>query len=194
MIEWLEFELARFPDPAQLAEVGLATLWQIRVEKIGNRKHQHLKGLSLVGEALFEAGDFLFQPPPFGDVGVSFGGLELALSAGLVLVSPLVETVEPRLGFGDTLLSGDCSIEIDVYTTALAARDDLVATALERSGVEHDLKEKHNATPAGKARGTAPLRLRIAQQSAAERHAQPPSGTLSRRAERSAAERSAKAS
>jgi hypothetical protein len=154
------------------------------VEKIGNRKHQHLKGLSLVGEALFETGDFLFQLPPFGGVGVSLSRLELALSAGLVLVSPLVETVEPRLGFGDALLSGDCSIEIDVYTTALAARDDLVATALERSGVEHDFREKHNATSAGKARGVAPPRHEMVSN-------QPPSGTrkllsgtLSRRAER----------
>ena len=135
MIEWLEFELARFPDPAQLAEVGFASLRQVRVEKIGDRKHQRLKGFSFIGEALFEAGDFLFQAPPFGDVGVSLGGLELALSADLVLVSLLIESVECRLGLGDVALSGDRSIEIDVYATALAARDDLLATALERSGV-----------------------------------------------------------
>jgi hypothetical protein len=141
------------------------------VEKIGDRKHQRLKGLSFIGEALFEAGNFLFQAPPFGDVGVSLGGLELALSADLVLVSPLIESVESRLGLGDVPLSGDRSVEIDVYATALAARDDLLATALERSGIEHDFKEKHNATPAGKARGAAPRRLRKRQKSAAERNA-----------------------
>jgi hypothetical protein len=110
-----------------------------------------MKGHSLVVEALFEAGDFPLQPPPFGDVGVSLGGLELALSTRLVLVSPPVDNVELGLDLGHAPLGGDRSVEIDVHTTALAARDDLVATVLERSGVEHDFREKHNATPAGKA-------------------------------------------
>jgi len=134
------------------------------VEKIGDQKHQRLKGLSLFGEAFFEPRDFLFQAPPFGDVGVSLGGFEIALSTDLVLVAPLVETVELRLGLGDALLSGDHSVEINLDTTALAARDDLVAMALERSGIEHDFREKHNATPAGKAQAPEPLRLRNGRQ------------------------------
>jgi hypothetical protein len=105
-----------------------------------------------VAEALFEAGNFLFQAPPFGDVGASFVGFELAFSAGLVLVSPLVETVEFGLGLGHALLGGDRSVDIDVYATVPATRDDLVAAALEDPGVEHGFREKHNATPAGKAR------------------------------------------
>jgi hypothetical protein len=110
-------------------------------------------------------------------VGVSLGGLELTLSADLVFVSPLIESVEFGLDLGHALLSGNCSIDVGVRATALAARDDLFATIFERSGVEHDFREKHNATPAGKARGAASLdRGTIGNQ--------PPSGTLSRRANR----------
>jgi hypothetical protein len=125
------------------------------MEEIGDRKHQRLECFSRVGEAFLEAGNFLFQPSPFGDVGVSLGGFEFALSAGLVLVSPPIETVEFGLDLGHALLGGDRSVEIDVHATAFATRDDLVATALEDSGVEHGFKEKHNATPAGKARRAA---------------------------------------
>jgi hypothetical protein len=102
-------------------------------------------------------------------VGVSLGGLELAFSAGLVLVSPLVETVEFGLDRSHTPLGGDRGVEIDVHATRLATRDDLVAAALEDSGVEHGFREKHNATPAGKARAPRHLDHRtVCGRSAAE--------------------------
>jgi hypothetical protein len=128
------------------------------VEKIGNRKHQRLEYFPRVDEAFFETSDFFFQLPPFGGVGISLGGLEFALSAGLVLVSPPVEVVEFGLDLGHALLGGDRSVDVDVHATVPATRDDLVAAALEDSGVEHGFREKHNATPAGKARRTAAAR------------------------------------
>jgi hypothetical protein len=127
------------------------------VKKIGDRKHQRVERFSRIVEALFDARNPLFQAPPFGDVGVSLGGLELAFSAGLVLVSPLVETVEFGLDLGYAPLGGDRGVEIDVHATGLATREDFVAAALEDSGIEHGFREKHNTPITDRSAGPRPL-------------------------------------
>ena len=94
-----------------------------------------LEGCAGLGQRRLHAGDGLLERPTLSGVGLSLGGLHLALPRGLVLVAAPVGLVELGLARRHLRVEGDGAVHVGVDAPSPAALQYLVATVCKASGI-----------------------------------------------------------